>query len=74
LTAYGWRASLVGLGAVSFVFALAFWYLLRDKDRGVNSPEQPGRPAPSKGSPFNMYTDLAKLLPHLRASPYLAWR
>ena len=49
LTAYGWRASLVGLGAVSFVFALAFWYLLRDKDRGVNSPEQPGRPAPSKG-------------------------
>jgi hypothetical protein len=25
-------------------------------------------------NPFNMYTDLAKLLPHLRASPYLAWR
>ena len=25
-------------------------------------------------SPFNMYPDLAKLLPHLRDSPYLAWR
>ena len=49
LTAYGWRVSLVGLGVVSFVFALAFWYLLRDKDRGVNSPEQPDRPASTQG-------------------------
>ncbi len=40
LTAYGWRASLVGLGAVSFVFALVFWYLLRDTDRGSHSTPQ----------------------------------
>ena len=26
------------------------------------------------GSPFNMCPDLATLLPHLRESPYLAWR
>jgi len=49
LTAYGWRASLVGLGAVSFVFAMAFWYLLRDKDRGSRSAVQQARATPTKG-------------------------
>ena len=32
LTVYGWRLSLCALGAVSFLFALAFWHLLRHKD------------------------------------------
>ena len=32
LTAYGWRSSLFALGAVSFLFALVFWRLLRRKD------------------------------------------
>ncbi|ETW98400.1 MAG: hypothetical protein ETSY1_18915 [Candidatus Entotheonella factor] len=49
LTAYGWRASLVGLGAVSFVFALLFWYVLRDKDQGLRRTVQQDQPAPSKG-------------------------
>ena len=33
LAAYGWRASLAGLGVVSFVFALAFWCWVRDRDQ-----------------------------------------
>lgn len=32
LTAYGWRSSLFALGAVSLLFALAFWHVLRHKD------------------------------------------
>ncbi|ETX05247.1 MAG: hypothetical protein ETSY2_24075, partial [Candidatus Entotheonella gemina] len=49
LTAYGWRASLAGLGAVSFVFALLFWYFLRDKGRGLPRTVEQDQPAPSKG-------------------------
>jgi cyanate permease len=49
LTAYGWRASPVGLGAVSFVFAMAFWYLLRDKDRGSRSAVRQAQTTPTKG-------------------------
>ncbi len=32
LSAYGWRRSLFCLGAVSFLFALGFWYALRPQD------------------------------------------
>ncbi len=32
LSAYGWRRSLFCLGAVSFLFALGFWYALRHQD------------------------------------------
>ena len=51
LAAYGWRASLAGLGAVSFIFALVFWYWLRDRDAGraASGAEPAARPAPSKG-------------------------
>jgi MFS transporter, FSR family, fosmidomycin resistance protein len=33
LAAYGWRSSLFALGAVSLLFAIVFWRLLRYKDR-----------------------------------------
>ncbi len=49
LTAYGWRASMVGLGAVSLLFALIFWYLLRDKNRELQRAQPLGQPAPTKG-------------------------
>jgi len=51
LAAYGWRASLAGLGAVAVVFALAFWYWLRDRDAGraASGAEPSARSAPSKG-------------------------
>ncbi len=49
LSAYGWRASLVGLGAISLLFAIAFWYLLRDKDRSSRRVPQQATTAPVKG-------------------------
>lgn len=49
LTAYGWRASMVGLGAVSFLFALVFWYLLRDKNSGLQRAQSHDQPTPQKG-------------------------
>jgi MFS family permease len=33
LTLYGWRQSLFYLGAVSLLFSLMFWYILRHRDR-----------------------------------------
>ena len=36
--------------------------------------ENLGIRASLSGSPFNMCPNLAKLLPHLRGHPYLAWR
>ena len=47
LTAYGWRSSLVGLGAVALLFSLAFWLMLRHK----NPPRSIPRAATSSSSP-----------------------
>jgi FSR family fosmidomycin resistance protein-like MFS transporter len=33
LTLYGWRQSLFGLGVVSLLFSLLFWYVLRHRNR-----------------------------------------
>jgi MFS family permease len=44
LTAYGWRASLFALGAVSLLFAWGFWWFLHDQDR-QRSTGQPHEPS-----------------------------
>ena len=48
LTWYGWRWSLHALGAVSLLFAVAFWYVLRHKDRRQRAARQT-QPAATKG-------------------------
>lgn len=45
LTAYGWRLSLLALGVVSLLFALAFWRLLRHKDHPRQTIVQNGHAA-----------------------------
>lgn len=45
LSTWGWRASLVGLGAVSLVFSIGFWLVLRDKDRSVREAKKTDQPA-----------------------------
>lgn len=49
LTAYGWRASMVGLGVVSLLFAGLFWHFLRNKNSGLQRVETHNQPAPQKG-------------------------
>jgi MFS transporter, FSR family, fosmidomycin resistance protein len=40
LSAFGWRQSFFALGAVSFVFALGFWYALQHKDRSTRTMQR----------------------------------
>jgi MFS family permease len=47
LTMYGWRWSLFALGAVSLLFALVFWRLLRHKDHERRTVIQTDRAAPA---------------------------
>jgi predicted MFS family arabinose efflux permease len=37
---YGWRTNLLYLGAISFLFALGFWYSLRHRDRRQRAARQ----------------------------------